>query len=192
MEDFSNLPTEQQSERIFQLVALLHPLSHEICDVRDEVGLLVQQTEGDEVKTNHQGGEPIEDGLFLGSFREAESPHSATPLLPKIQSSDTFIIKKSRQLNKMIVINVGGVRHEVLWNMLENVPQSRLGKLVAASTHEDILQLCDTYCLIDNEYFFDRHPRSFNSILNFYRTGDLHVIDEMCIIAYSDDLEAGL
>ena len=81
------------------------------------------------------------------------------------------------------------IPQDVLWRMLEQVPQSRLGKLVHASTHEEILQLCDTYSLIDNEYFFDRHPRSFNSILNFYRTGTLHVIDEMCIMAFSDDLE---
>ena len=125
----------------------------------------------------------------MGTYRTAESPYSVTPLLPEIRAPDPFIIQKSRQLNKRVTLNVGGVRHDVLWKMLEQVPQSRLGKMVHASTHEEILQLCDTYSLIDNEYFFDRHPRSFNSILNFYRTGTLHVIDEMCIMAFSDDLE---
>ena len=77
-----------------------------------------------------------------------------------------------------------------MWRSLRNVPKSRLWKLaVEALDHDTILDLVDSYSLVDNEYFFDRHPRSFKSILNYYRTGKLHVVDEMCVMAFSDDLE---
>jgi potassium voltage-gated channel Shab-related subfamily B protein 1 len=81
------------------------------------------------------------------------------------------------------------VRHEVMWKMLEQIPDTRLGLLCKATTHSSIMALCAEYSIIDNEYFFDRHPRSFNTILNFYRTGKLHIADEMCVLAFKDDLD---
>ena len=73
--------------------------------------------------------------------------------------------------------------------MLARRPLTRLGRLARARTHEDILDLVDTYSLRDNEFYFDRDPINFNGILDYYRTEKLHLIDEICVLSYADDLK---
>ncbi|XP_021952148.2 potassium voltage-gated channel protein Shab isoform X4 [Folsomia candida] len=102
---------------------------------------------------------------------------------------EPFLIQKTLRQNKRVVLNVGGERHECMWKTLDRLPHTRLGQLRASNSHEALLDLCDDYSLVDNEFYFDRHPLSFSSILNFYRTGKLHLVQEVCVLAFSEDLE---
>ena len=86
----------------------------------------------------------------------------------------------------------------VLWSTLARLSSTRLGRLAwlckpivtptCPVAHDELIRLCDGYNLSTGEFFFDRHPRSFTSIINLYRTGKLHLVDDICVISFRDDL----
>ena len=75
-------------------------------------------------------------------------------------------------------------------NLRSRYPNTRLGRLMNADTVEKILSLCDEYSPGNPpEYFFDRNPVNFPTILNVYRTDKFHMIEAGCALVFQKDLE---
>ena len=77
----------------------------------------------------------------------------------------------------------------ILWS---RYPNTRLGRLMNADTVDKILALCDEFVPGNGnppEYFFDRNPVNFPTILNVYRTDKFHMIEAGCALVFQKDLE---
>ncbi|KAM9828896.1 voltage-gated potassium channel regulatory subunit KCNG1 isoform 2-T3 [Syngnathus typhle] len=86
------------------------------------------------------------------------------------------------------IINVGGMRYQLPWTTLEDFPLSRLGQLHLCSSFDEIMGICDDYDVTHNEFFFDRNPCAFRTILTFLRAGKLRSLREMCALSFREEL----
>ncbi|XP_056280023.1 potassium voltage-gated channel subfamily G member 1 [Pseudoliparis swirei] len=86
------------------------------------------------------------------------------------------------------IINVGGLRYQLPWTTLEDFPLSRLGQLHLCSSFDEIMCICDDYDVTHNEFFFDRSPSAFRTILTFLRAGKLRSLREMCALSFREEL----
>ncbi|XP_067112230.1 potassium voltage-gated channel subfamily G member 2 isoform X2 [Osmerus mordax] len=86
------------------------------------------------------------------------------------------------------IINVGGIKYRIPWSTLEEFPLTRLGKLRGCSNLEEIMDVCDDYDGARNEYFFDRSPSAFRTIVTFLAAGKLRLLREMCALSFQEEL----
>uniref|UniRef100_A0A3B3UTF4 Potassium voltage-gated channel modifier subfamily V member 2 n=1 Tax=Poecilia latipinna TaxID=48699 RepID=A0A3B3UTF4_9TELE len=66
------------------------------------------------------------------------------------------------------------------YRLAARYPKTRIGRLATYTDHSKKLDLCDDYIVQSNEFFFDRDPKVFHNIFNFYRTGVLCIKEELC------------
>ncbi|KAG5857050.1 potassium voltage-gated channel subfamily V member 1 [Anguilla rostrata] len=127
--------------------------------------------------TSHSSS-PMEVFGDCGSLLSLESSvFYSEPLLPSEDSLDFFII------------NVGGSRYVLSQKLLSSYPETRLGKLALSPTRDSALDLCDDVNLLENEFFFDRNAQAFRYIMNYYKTGHLHVMEELCAVSFLQEIE---
>uniref|UniRef100_A0A670YM20 Delayed-rectifier potassium channel regulatory subunit KCNS1 n=1 Tax=Pseudonaja textilis TaxID=8673 RepID=A0A670YM20_PSETE len=91
--------------------------------------------------------------------------------------------------DEVININVGGLRRRLSSSALSKFPDTRLGRLLSCDSEESILQLCDDYDVSAREFYFDRNPGFFLYVLHFYQTGKLHVMEELCVFSFCQEIE---
>ena len=104
------------------------------------------------------------DGTFDAAFEEEEEGDADTHednLNGDVNYNKFVNPFRKTQSKRRVIVNVGGVRHQILWRTLERLPKSRLGKLRYAKDLDEIYELCDDFNVDENEFFFDRNPKSF-------------------------------
>ncbi|CAL8381343.1 unnamed protein product [Boreogadus saida] len=89
----------------------------------------------------------------------------------------------------LVHVNVGGLKRSLCSSTLRNFPETRLGKLLSCDTEEAILQVCDDYDVQQKEFYFDRNPGLFPYLLHFYQTGKLHIMEDLCVFSFSQEIE---
>jgi hypothetical protein len=109
-------------------------------------------------------------------------------MMENLDSNRDFDVRDLFKNRNKITLNVGGTRHEILWRNIECLPHSRLGRIRLAKSQREVEELCDFLNLKENEIFFDKHNATFDCIINFYRTRKLHLYENVCVLAFHEDL----
>eukprot|EP00094_Tigriopus_californicus_P010656 TCALIF_10280-PA protein Name:"Similar to Kcnb1 Potassium voltage-gated channel subfamily B member 1 (Rattus norvegicus)" AED:0.14 eAED:0.14 QI:442/0.5/0.6/0.8/0.25/0.4/5/0/478 len=118
------------------------------------------------------------------------------PLNPKSDNNMASTVSTSKDTSdggKVVILNVGGQRHEALKKNFDKFPQSRLWRIMRANSVDEILHFCDRYRVTHindevPEYFFDHNYTGFIAILDAYRTGHLHLNANNCAIITKEDM----
>ncbi|KAI8773100.1 potassium voltage-gated channel subfamily C member 3 [Biomphalaria glabrata] len=82
--------------------------------------------------------------------------------------------------NEIIRINVGGTVFETYKSTLSAHPSCHLS---------DPVFLAKYYRTEQNDYFFDRDPEIFHCILNYFRSGELHLPTSVCGLVIKSELD---
>lgn len=89
------------------------------------------------------------------------------------------------------LLNISGSRFELLWSLIDAQRLTRLQTL--HKNHTDHCNgceiVCDGYDKERDEFFFQRDPVVFTSVLNFYQTGKIHIPRSVCVEHFQNEIE---
>ncbi|XP_045171743.2 potassium voltage-gated channel protein Shaw-like [Mercenaria mercenaria] len=102
----------------------------------------------------------------------------------RAQKTDEYYNRHTRKSfsddGDRVTINVGAKIFKTRKSTLRNVPGTTLSCLEESSEHYD---------RINQEYFFDRNPFLFTYILDYYRTGSMHLPRNICALSIREEIK---
>nr|XP_055058199.1 potassium voltage-gated channel subfamily V member 2 [Misgurnus anguillicaudatus] len=107
----------------------------------------------------------------------------------KKKSNEKEATKCPHRHSTVINVNVGGKLFTIPKHLAIKYPRTRIGTLALCKDPFSRLKLCDDYCVITNEFFFDRDPTFFHYIFHFYRSNVLWVMESLCPINFEEEME---
>jgi len=134
---------------------------------------------------------PLINKAFSMSNMDRYKSNTASPHIPTQGSERSRSSTSSSDLETMyinmnrerVILNVGGKKFETFVGTLTKYPDSVLGAMFHQRNNH--LRKLDSM----GEYVFDRCPKLFEAVLNFYRTGKLRLTRGMTKIALEEEAD---
>uniref|UniRef100_A0A7E4W1P6 BTB domain-containing protein n=1 Tax=Panagrellus redivivus TaxID=6233 RepID=A0A7E4W1P6_PANRE len=126
---------------------------------------------------------PLESDPLNKRYVEPDDVEARMP----IEKTPSF--KASIKVDDVILrLSIGGTSYRIRTrSILKYGPNTLLGRLCRMD-HEHRRQWADSYFEESDEYFFERVPRYFDPIYDFYAAGKLHVPKDLCFEKFMAEL----
>ena len=98
---------------------------------------------------------------------------------------------KFQNQKEPIVFDLNGEKFQILRSNFNKWPTTRLSRLIKANSESVTRGLCDEYSVNADgikTYKFYRNPDHFNTILDLYRTGEVHCPKHSCCMTTMEEL----
>lgn len=187
------LKMEVKQEQLNQMLLKLESLADDVKKLLVVKGEQSEDiyTDKESLNSNHDNYDP-ESVSHLRNERSSNSEKSPVSV-QSIKGCEDLLeiieLKNHRATNSSVRLNVDGVVFLSSWTELSQYPETRLGKLGDAESIEELIQLCDSYDAKENEFYFKKRNKNFGDILEFYRTENLHISNDECVVAFEQDLQ---
>ncbi|CAD5226884.1 unnamed protein product [Bursaphelenchus xylophilus] len=142
------------------------------------IGVMTDAEEG----SSKQVSIPVEDQIsdikeYEQDDLEARMPQEKASLKGSVRAED-----------QILRLSIGGSSYRIRTrSILKYGPTTLLGRLCRMD-HEHRRQWADGYFEDSDEYFFERVPRYFDPIYDFYAAGKLHVPKDLCFEKFMSEL----